>query len=93
MGIKNGVYLWGQTNTHNMNRPTLKEAKNMMIAKGYTPSKSSFDEDGRLYVFSVEASTRGTYGHPDAIIEYKYGRLTETYTEVAKANKRLMARA
>jgi len=75
-----------------MNRPTLQQAKDMMTAKGYTPSKSSFDEDGRLYVFSVEASTPGTYGHPDAIIEYKYGRLTETYTEVAKANKRLSNR-
>ena len=76
-----------------MNRPTLQQAKDMMTANGYTPSKSSFDEDGRLYVFSVEASTPGTYGHPDAIIEYRYGRLTETYTEVAKANKRLLARA
>jgi hypothetical protein len=74
-----------------MNRPTLQAAKDMMTAKGYTPSKSSFDEDGRLYVFSVEASTPGTYGHPDAIIEYKYGRLTETYTEVEKAKKRLRA--
>jgi hypothetical protein len=75
-----------------MNRPTLQQAKDTMTAKGYTPSKSSFDEDGRLYVFSVEASTPGTYGHPDAIIEYKYGRLTETYSEVAKANKRLSNR-
>jgi len=77
---------------HAMNRPTLQQAKDTMTAKGYTPSKSSFDEDGRLYVFSVEASTPGTYGHPDAIIEYKYGRLTETYSEVAKANKRLSNR-
>lgn len=76
-----------------MKRPTLEEAKEMMYAKGYTPSKSSFDEDGRLYVFSVEASTPGTYGHPDAIIEYKYGRLTETYTEVAKAQRRISSRA
>jgi hypothetical protein len=75
-----------------MNRPTLQQAKEMMTAKGYTPSKSSFDEDGRLYVFSVEASTPGTYGHPDAIIEYKYGHLTETYTEQAKAKKRLERR-
>ena len=75
-----------------MNRPTLQQAKDTMTAKVYTPSKSSFDEDGRLYVFSVEASTPGTYGHPDAIIEYKYGRFTETYSEVAKANKRLSNR-
>lgn len=73
-------------------RPTLQQAKEMMISKGYTPSKSSFDEDGRLYVFSIEATTPGTYGHPDAIIEYRYGILTERYTETKKAQRRIANR-
>lgn len=77
----------------NTTRPTLEQLKDLMISKGYTPSKSSFDEDGRIYVFSVEASTPGTYGHPDAVIDFRYGKLTETYTETKRAAQRLMRKA
>lgn len=77
----------------NTARPTLEQLKDLMTSKGYTPSKSSFDEDGRIYVFSVEASTPGTYGHPDAVIDWRYGKLTETYTETKRAAQRLMRKS
>lgn len=79
--------------TANYPRPTLEQVKDMMIAKGYTPSASSFDEDGRVYVFSIEASTPGAYGHPDATINWEYGYLTENYSETKRAERRLTRRA
>lgn len=79
--------------TPNYPRPTLEQLKGMLIAKGYTPSASSFDEDGRVYVFSIEASTPGTYGHPDAVIDWRYGGLTENYSETKRAAQRITRKA
>ena len=79
--------------TANYPRPTLDQLKDMLITKGYTPSASSFDEDGRVYVFSVEANTSGTYGHSDASIEWQYGYLTERYDQSKLAAQRLIRKA
>ncbi len=79
--------------TPNYPRPTLDQLKDMLIAKGYTPSVGCFDEDGRVRAFSVEASTPGTFCHPDATINWEYGFLTENYYETKRAAQRLARQA
>jgi hypothetical protein len=79
--------------TPNYPRPTLEQLKDMLIAKGYTPSVGSFEADDCVFVFSVEASTPGTYGHPDASIDWRGGYLSERYDEAKRAAQSLTRKA
>ena len=55
------------THTENTPRPTLDEAKQMLLDRGWTPSAGSWEDDGRVFAFSQE-SYPGTYGGAAAVV-------------------------